>query len=83
MICETCLYSKNCQFFAKHKSSDSYKTITGCTAYKDSTNMVEVVRCEDCTFYEKFEKVEDFDGRCALLSQEFDKEFYCQYGSRK
>jgi hypothetical protein len=45
--------------------------------------MVEVVRCEDCTFYEKFEKVEDFDGRCALLSQEFDKEFYCQYGSRK
>ncbi len=37
-MCETCLYNKNCQFIAKHPKA----IITGCTAYKDSRDVVEV-----------------------------------------
>lgn len=36
--CETCLYNKNCQFLARHKTAD----VVGCTAYKDATSMVEL-----------------------------------------
>ena len=40
--------------------------------------------CEHCTFFEPFEKVEDFDGRCYLLNgSEVDKDFYCKWGAKK
>lgn len=42
--CETCLYNKNCQFLAKHRRV----IVEGCTAYKNSADMVEVVRCKNC-----------------------------------
>lgn len=31
MICENCLYNKNCQFLLKHKN----KEVEGCTAFED------------------------------------------------
>ena len=36
--CETCLYNKNCQFLATHRRV----IIEGCTAYKNSADVVEV-----------------------------------------
>lgn len=48
-----------------------------------ATNVVEVVRCEDCEFYKPFKKCEDFDGQCLIHCIQTDREFYCQYGKRK
>ena len=45
-------------------------------------DVVEVVRCRDCTFFEPFEKVEDFDGRCVFRG-ETDREEFCSFGARK
>lgn len=42
------------------------------------------ITCKHCTFYEPFEKVEDFDGRCCLLNgTEVDNDFYCKWGAKK
>ena len=33
MICENCLYNKNCQFLLKHKNNE----VEGCTAFEDKS----------------------------------------------
>lgn len=86
--CATCLYNKNCQFIGTHKNT----IVEGCTAYKDATNMVEVVRCKNC---EQFMQQYDIHngrklhyGICKLNSNKFHDEevncdHYCGYGKRK
>lgn len=37
MICENCLYNKNCQFLLKHKTADE---VDGCTAFEDKSEWV-------------------------------------------
>ena len=42
------------------------------------------ITCKHCTFYEPYEKVEDFDGRCCLMNgSEVDEDFYCKWGVKK
>ena len=49
-----------------------------------NADVVEVVRCKDCKYYKAYEPpIEDFDGFCTANENEYDKEFYCQYGERK
>ena len=38
MICENCLYDKNCQFLLKHKN----KEVEGCTAFEDKSEWVHL-----------------------------------------
>lgn len=38
MICENCLYNKNCQFLLKHKN----KEVEGCTAFEDKAEWVHL-----------------------------------------
>ena len=38
MICENCLYEKNCQFLLKHKN----KEVEGCTAFEDKSEWVHL-----------------------------------------
>lgn len=38
MICENCLYNKNCQFLLKHKN----KEVEGCTAFEDKSEWVHL-----------------------------------------
>lgn len=46
--------------------------------------IVPTVTCKNCTFYEPYEKVEDFDGRCCLMNgSEVDEDFYCKWGAKK
>lgn len=78
--CDTCLYNKNCQFFVKHKVVD----ISGCTAFRFSSDVVEVVRCKDCIHYRPYQKpVEDFDGWCTACRGETDENEFCSRGKRK
>lgn len=44
--CETCLYNKNCQFLAKHRNT----IVEDCSVYKNAADVVEVVRCKNCSF---------------------------------
>ena len=82
-MCNTCLYNKNCQFLAKHQKT----IVDSCTAYKDATNIVEVVICKDCQHY--------IDG-CCYVSNRTNKGLYprvnihsrnendfCSYGERR
>ena len=48
-----------------------------------TADVVEVVRCKDCKFYKAYDTpVEDFDGFCTVNENEYDKDFFCQYGDR-
>lgn len=38
MICENCLYNKNCQFLLKHKN----KEVEGCTAFEDKDEWIHL-----------------------------------------
>ena len=38
MICENCLYNKNCQFLLKHKNEE----VEGCTAFEDKSELVHL-----------------------------------------
>ena len=38
MICENCLYNKNCQFLLKHKNEE----VEGCTAFEDNSEWVHL-----------------------------------------
>ena len=40
MICENCLYNKNCQFLLKHKN----KEVEGCTDFADKSEWVHLPR---------------------------------------
>lgn len=53
MICENCLYNKNCQFLLKHKNEE----VEGCTAFEDKYEWVhlpckvgDVVYCFESCF---------------------------------
>lgn len=81
-MCETCLYNQNCQFLAKHPKT----IVDGCTAYKDATNMVEVVRCKDCKHFHESKEFED-EYYCGFHGEEDEAEVfpdgYCSHGKRK
>jgi hypothetical protein len=48
-----------------------------------TADVEEVVRCKDCKYYRAYEPpIEDFDGWCSVNENEYDKEFYCQYGKK-
>ena len=82
MKCETCLYNKNCQYLLKHPTH----IVKGCTAYKDATNFVEVVRCKDCRWakHEMINKCENYICKCPFMIEDYvNKNFYCGYGERK
>ena len=38
MICENCLYNKNCQFLLKHKNVE----VEGCTTFEDKTEWIHL-----------------------------------------
>lgn len=38
MTCKDCLYNKNCQFLAGHKTAD----VNGCTAFEDKSEWVKL-----------------------------------------
>jgi hypothetical protein len=49
-----------------------------------TADVVPVVRCKDCKFYEPYKKpVEDFDGECIARDCETDETDFCNYGERR
>lgn len=49
-----------------------------------SADVLEVVRCRDCKYYQEYEPpLDDFDGWCPIHENDYDRAFYCQYGERR
>jgi hypothetical protein len=62
----------------RYKNTDAVPILDG------KPDVVEVVFCKDCKHYREYERpVEDFDGFCVINENEYDKDFYCQYGERR
>ena len=58
-------------------------TVHWVLAHTPTANAQEVVRCKNCRFFDPYDKVEDFDGRCVVRDCETDKEEFCSYGSKR
>ena len=69
--------------------NDSFDGVGGLCALKShidaipTTDVVEVVRCKNCRFFDPYDKVENFDGQCVVRDCETDKEEFCSYGSKR
>lgn len=56
--------------------------------YMPAADVVEVVRCKDCTMYKRDKELAeanycDPNFYCGLLRTEMDEDGYCSYGRRK
>ena len=69
------------------KGLSSYGELIGCMQDVPTADVVEVVRCKDCFFYQKDKELAkanylDPEKYCALLICEIDKNGFCSYGKR-
>ena len=90
--CKDCFHCSACMKMLKTsfptvKESDIEKAgerNNNCECFALASDVVEVVRCKDCKHYRAYEPpIEDFDGWCSVNENEYDKDFYCQYGERR
>ena len=84
MKCENCIYHKNCQFIASHKFAYIHGQISGCTAFEDKSNYVQVVRCKDCKHFEQMYDLRNgwklHFGLCLLkTNHRHDEQVNCDY----
>ena len=66
------------------KGLSSYGELIGCMQDVPTADVVEVVRCKDCFFYQKDKELAkanylDPEKYCALLICEIDKNGFCSY----
>ena len=85
--CEKCIHEEVCD----QSSRQIWNKLTGeigCSDFKDKTNYVEVVRCDDCRHYDNSEGI----CWCKLNSKfypggfdwhSFPEDGFCSYGERK
>lgn len=64
-----------------------YMGIYDCIRSQPTADVVEVVRCKDCFFYQKDKELAkanylDPEKYCALLICEIDKNGFCSYGKK-
>lgn len=69
------------------KGLSSYGELIGCMQDVPAADVVEVVRCKDCFFYQKDKELAkanylDPEKYCALLICEIDKNGFCSYGKK-
>ena len=69
------------------KRLSSYGELIGCMQDVPTADVVEVVRCKDCFFYQKDKELAkanylDPEKYCALLICEIDKNGFCSYGKK-
>lgn len=93
--CHDCLYQKICDVYSNLGITDiPANDITPCELFKAKADVVEVVRCKDCEFYDADRFVyEEGCGRCdhpqlgtedcydAWIETQPDS--FCSYGKRK
>lgn len=70
MICENCLYNKNCQFLLKHKEN---KEVEGCTAFEDKSEWIHLpVKVGEQVFVVYAEEIQHTDVSSIKIESEDD-----------
>ena len=96
-ICKDCFHSYVCEQFNEHRECDNKKCRFANDHFVPAENVVKVVRCKDCKYYNPNYSKFDSDipyNRCEHPAQQFDIECYdmwletnlddfCSYGERK
>ena len=81
-ICKECLHNEVCKY-GENRSNGMYCTGDKCKQYKPTADVVEVVRCKDCKYFEADD--EGFYYYC-VASTGLDCKMpidYCSYGERR
>lgn len=80
MNCKDCIHYDICIFHADGNKTDK------CRNYKSKSDVVEVVRCKDCKYWQKRSKGTHGaclrDGNVDYVFWTYDNDF-CSYGERK
>ena len=84
-ICIDCFHSYVCEQFNEHRECDNKKCHFANDHFVSAADVVEVVRCKDCKWFEPYEG-EEHKGDCAELvgleSCVYEDDF-CSYGERR
>lgn len=88
MTCKDCIHYEPC--FEYGNMLDPIHGGVICDSFKDKTNFVEVVRCEDCQYFISKENLTDeydnplgYDGLCDNIDKYTDMNDFCSCGKRK
>lgn len=86
MTCKDCDRRIVCRYYTQWANVEQVET-DRCQYFKNKADVVEVVRCKDCFFYQKDKELAkanylDSEKYCALLICEIDKNGFCSYGKR-
>ena len=74
-ICKDCLHNEVCKY-GENRSNGMFCTGEKCKQYKPTADVVEVVRCKDCTEWdEESQECSHWYG--------FRADDYCSYGERR
>lgn len=85
-ICRSCFHSYVCQQFNEHRDSYNEKCHFFNDHYVPATDVIPVVRCEDCKHQEDCMKQLVFWERDHVLEQnvyQYHKLDFCSYGERR
>ena len=91
--CHDCLYQTICDVYSNLGITDiPANDITPCELFKAKADVVEVVRCKDCEFYDESILGKKHGGRCTHIHLSCYKcgncrkttpHNFCSYGKRK
>ena len=87
MTCKDCVHYDVC-VIVEHSDTDyDHYSEYGCEDFKNKADFAEVVRCENCKFYEEVEYF-SYDSEnptknvCRLLTRQMQSDDFCSYGER-
>ena len=80
--CKNCIHYDCCAEYTTKEMLDSFPQEQPCEFFKDSGNVVEIVRCKDC---KHIRKDNEADGIfvCLLHRNMYHGEDFCSYGEKR
>lgn len=79
--CGDCLYYPACKSYVD--ADESFPEVDGCECFKNKADFVEVVRCENCKYWEKGKSYNPYCNNVKNLFEEMESTDFCSYGERK
>jgi hypothetical protein len=82
-LCKDCLHNEVCKY-GENRSNGMYCTGEKCKQFKSAADVVEVVRCKDCSYCRYVDGAGIY--RCdrrGYYSEEVKPTDFCSYGERR
>lgn len=88
MTCKDCIHEDVCSALIKDGlpwEDGKYPAEAFCLAFRNKSDVVEVVRCKDCKYFTKEMIGDDLECFCKCVSGMVNPadDFYCSYGERR